>query len=64
MPGTSDELIHGLQFQVAAGEEIVETDSRHIQETVCVQSVAVEEVIAGCCLQFVGNEITALHVTS
>ena len=48
MSGTSDELIHGLQFQVAAGEEIVKSDGRHIQKTVCVQSVAVEEVITGC----------------
>ena len=43
MSGTSDELIHGLQFQVAAGEEIVKSDGRHIQKTVCVQSVAVED---------------------
>ena len=62
--GASDELIHSLQFQVTAGEEIVESDGRHIQETVCVQSIAVEEVIAGCRLQFIGNEITALHIPS
>ena len=62
--GTSDKLIHGLQLQVASFEEIVHPYGRHVQETVFVCSVTVEQVIAQRCLHAGSDEVTALYVTA
>ena len=43
--GASDELIHGLQFQVTVLEEIIASYGRHIEETIRVHTVAVKEVV-------------------
>ena len=64
VPRPSDELIHGLELQVASREEIVEAYGRHIQETVRVHPVTVEEVVTSRYLPFGRDEIAALHIAS
>ena len=39
-------LIHCLQFQVASSEKVIHTYSRHIQETVVIRTVTIEDIVA------------------
>ena len=62
--GASDELIHGLQFQVTVLEEIIASYGRHIEETIRVYAVAVKEVVTCGNLYAGSHEITALDVAA
>ena len=64
MPAAAHKLVHGLQLEVAAPEEVVQAHGRHIEESVGVHAVAVEEVVAGCQLEAGSHEVTALHVSA
>lgn len=64
MAGTSDELVHRLQFEIAFGKEIIESHGRHIQEAFCIEAITIEEIVTGSYLQAVQDKITALHITT
>lgn len=60
----ADKLIHRLEFQVASLEEIVETNRRHVEETILIDAITIEEIITGSRLQTIQHEITSLYVTT
>ena len=64
MAGTSDELVHRLQFEIAFGKELIESHGRHIQEAFCIEAITIEEIVTGSYLQTVQDKITALHITA
>src|SRR5574344_1269657 len=64
MARSSDILVHGLQFEVASLEEIVDAYCGHIEQTIFACAIAVEEVVPKGCLKSRGYEVTSLYITS
>lgn len=57
-------LIHGLQFEIALGYEIVYSYRRHVKEAGGIHTVTVEEIVSCRQLQIPQDEVSALYVSA
>ena len=64
MPYPAYKLIHGLQFEIAFGYEIVDSYRRHVKESRGIHTVTVEKIVPGRQLQIPQDEVAALYVSA